>query len=293
MTERFDPILPAESADRFGHVSRPGFAFVYTDAAGGVVDEVGNGAFRWFNQMRLAQHCVDIGDHFRFGIAGRLPAARDAAFFDAQLDLGFRVVDPKEVVRRNLTGADRLAVRSAWQKMRTVARTFDIESAAQAECEVNARFGAGYSLAEGIEIFDFAARIDPDAASLESGAQRRAAEQHRALNEQGLEVNLYQLALNRLAEHSQDTEKILELLGEFRKADAERQDSRDKRADDLLRYLIDRGVLQAVDVERIRDELTDHVRHATAPTERNHPGWSEAPVLPAVVIEKADERPVA
>ncbi|MET0419150.1 MAG: hypothetical protein ABW022_24310, partial [Actinoplanes sp.] len=54
------------------------------------------------------------------------------------------------------------------------------------------------------------------------------------------------------------------------------------------------GAIQAADIERFRDELTDHVRRTSTPKRRAGTSWDAPPVIPGGVrLGPVSDRPPA
>ncbi|MFC4063498.1 hypothetical protein [Actinoplanes subglobosus] len=337
MTDIFNPILASEAAffpaARDADVARPGVRVVYTDNEGSVV-RLDDKLSRWirriagFNWMR---HYIDIGDHrLNVELRGRqLPARGEATFFEATLDIGFRVADAAEVVRRNLVLGDTAIINPIIAQMRPIARQFEIEESLLAEETINSKLGAGFSLPEGIRIYHLNVRLAPDEAARAHLTKMRENERAREIDAQrhddelsrtdrenaikqrqhaaeldryktaleavdGLNLDPYQLLLAHVAEHPQDTQGTFDLLMRVWEAGIKQEDTRDARSTELLRHLIQIGAVQAADIERFRDELTDHVRRTSTPKRRAGASWDAPPVIPnGVQLGPVNEHPPA
>lgn len=337
MTNAFNPILGSEAAflpaARDAEHARPGVRVVYTNNEGAVIRSEDRPS-RWFRRVAgfgWTRHYVDTGDHRRtIELRGRqLPSLGEAMFFEATLDVGFRVADAAEVVRRNITIGDVAIINHVIAQIRPIVRQFKIEESLLAEDTVNSKLGAGFSLSEGIRVYHLSIRLTPDAAACTHLTKLREDERARELNAQrhqdavsrtdreneikqrqhaaeldrykaaresvdGLNLDPYQLLLAHVAEHPQDTEGTFDLLMRVWEAGIKQEESRDARSTDLLRYLIGIGAIQAADIERFRDELTDHVRRTSAPKRRVGTSWDAPPVIPGDVrLGPVSERPPA
>lgn len=337
MIKNFNPILGSEAAfvpaARDAEHARPGVRVVYTNKEGVVIRPEDRPSL-WFRRLTglgWTRHYVDTGDHRRtVDLRGRqLPARGEAMFFEATLDIGFRVADAAEVVRRNITIGDVAIVNHIIAQIRPVIRQFEIEESLLAEDTVNSKLGAGFSLPEGVRVYHLSVRLTPDAAACEHLAKLREDERARELNAgrhrdavsrtdreneikqrqhaaeldrykaalesvDGLNLDPYQLLLAHVAEHPQDTEGTFDLLMRVWEVGINQEESRDARSNDLLRYLIGIGAIQAADVERFRDELTDHVRRTSTPKRRAGKSWNAPPVIPGGVrLGPVSDRPPA
>lgn len=337
MTKAFNPILGSEAAflpaARDANHTRPGVRVVYTNNEGAVIrpEDRPSRWFRWFAGQGWTRHYVDTGDHRRtVELRGRqLPAIGEAMFFEATLDVGFRVVDAAEVVRRNITVGDAAIINHIIAQIRPIVRQFEIEESLLAEETVNSKLGAGFSLPEGVRVYHLSVRLTPDAAALAHLTKLRENERARELNARrhqdavsrtdqeneikqrqhaaeldrykaalkavdGLNLDPYQLLLAHVAEHPQDTEGTFDLLMRVWEAGINQEESRDARSTDLLRHLISIGAIQAADIERFRDELTDHVRRTSTPKRRAGTSWDAPPVIPGGVrLGPVSDRPPA
>jgi hypothetical protein len=229
----------------------------------------------------LVRHLVDIGDHRR-SVQVRdkhLPSNREALYFEATFDVGFHVTDPVEVVRRNVVLGERVIINAAINRVRPITRGFDIESSFEAEQKINEELTDGFTLPEGISVFHLNVRLAPDTASRSYLAAQ-----------QGVTVDPFQLILEHVTQQQPNDEGTFGLLMQVWQAHLQREETQDARANELLRYLIERGVVQPADVERFRDDLTERVRRSASPRP-TQAGWKEPPVMPKVKLQRANDRP--
>ncbi|MBQ0980729.1 hypothetical protein KBX34_21905 [Micromonospora sp. M61] len=309
---------------------RPGVAIVYSDADGRVQIPQGGGRpwARHSTTSSWIRHEVDVSDQRRTARLGGmdLPTARNAHFLEAVIDIGFRVTDPAEIVRRYVTYGASVILNYVSSELRAVTRSFDLEEIHLAEDKFNAEFSRDIPLPEGITIYRLNVRLTPNRTAFEyledlRGASRSrdlAAEQHERakveairLNEikriehaaelerrkaaliamRDLEMDPYELLLAHAAEHPNGSEKLFEMLNEAWRAGMEQEEVRDSRFADLVKYLIENGIMQAVDIEKFRDDLTNRVREAAVRKGSSGLGWSESSVLPEMKLKKAPSAP--
>ncbi|WP_341716554.1 hypothetical protein QQG74_21480 [Micromonospora sp. FIMYZ51] len=303
---------------------------MYSNAAGEVSypDSV---RFKWSRQAPVfgwTRYEIDVADHRRIAKLGGmdLPTARRAHYLEATLNIGFRVTDPAEVVRRNITYGDSAILNYVGDALRATVREFEIDETHLAEERFNRECAEGFTLPEGIKIYYVCAQLTPDFAAREYLADRRDSHRRRELeverheqaklaamraNEikriehsgelerhkealttlRGLDLDPYQLLLAHLAENPQDKEGTFDLIMQVWKTGVDRDEARDVRSSELLTYLIDKGVLQAVDIERFRDDLTDRIREAVSRKSPTPAAWTEPPVLSPVKLGRASTVP--
>jgi uncharacterized protein YegL len=127
---------------------------------------------------------VDTSDHeVELTINRRqLPSADPAFHFEATLEVGYRVHDPVEVVKRRVGGDGLAVVRTRLiEIIRPICRTFEIGRVGQAEATVNARFAQPVVLSEGIEVYRCHTQLELDADAAQHAAQMRVASQQGVL----------------------------------------------------------------------------------------------------------------
>lgn len=282
--------------------SSPHVAVVYADINGRI--EHLNRPPSWWDSGRKyrTRYEVDLSDHRRKAQLDNspLPSKGDAYFFNSVVDVGFHVTDPLAVVRRNVTDALTVVYGYLISAFWPVTRTYDIDKAPQAEAALNALFLRPVSLDEGITIYRCTVRLLPDHAAQEylrtinaarrsvtvSNAQHEAdlAEAHHqhelaGLSQQarlaaeerehkamaGRPVDVQSLIRDHLARHPDQTAYALEMLSRHEEALAAQQDVNDKRSMDLFRYMMEQGLLQAVDIQFLRSQAVGRVQEITSP----------------------------
>ncbi|SOB83757.1 hypothetical protein [Streptomyces sp. 1331.2] len=110
---------------------------------------------------------VDLSDHRRTAHlkSWPLPSQDQAHCFDAIVDVGFRVHDPVEVVRRNVTDALIVVYGHIAAVLRGIARGYPIDQAALAEHRMNQDCAREMVLSEGITIYRCVVDLRPDDAA--------------------------------------------------------------------------------------------------------------------------------
>jgi uncharacterized protein YegL len=340
MTMPFAPIvrsrpLPWISAHR---PSRPGSAVVYSSHDGSVL-EPGPATVPWrlpFTGLRIRQrgvtfvHEVDTGDQRRLVEMRTMPLpSNDHRFhFDSSIDVGFRVFDAQEVVRRNLRDGLTVVYGHLVNRLRIITKRYDIEESERAEAAVNRSFAQGIDLPEGLTIFHCAARLSPDAAARDHFGRHREAErnalvaeiEHRAeevaahhtnavkriaaegeikrrhslLTSDGRPIDPYDLVLMHLADQREDAEPPVELLLKIWESAIARENDRDQRSLQMLQYLIDREIIQPTDIEHLRDQLTARAHDSAASVRPKAPyvaGWEQPSVMRHSDLEPVPDAP--
>jgi uncharacterized protein YegL len=236
-----------------------------------------------------------------------LPSRGDAYFFQSLIDVGFRVTDPAAVVRRNVTDGLHVVYNYLIDAFRPVTRAYDIGEAAAAESAINTLFQHPMMLEEGITIYHCRARLLPDDAakdylrSLESAKRTlhvgnaehevavstahhtqdlaefeqtgRIAAERRELDALREPVDLGGLIRTHLSKHPGDTAYATQLLMGYEQAKLERRGTDDQRWLELVKYMIDNDIIQAVDVEMLRKQTLDKIHQIAIPA----PDALEAP----------------
>jgi uncharacterized protein YegL len=311
---------------------RPNVAVLYVTPDGTIVTRRSP---RTHRLLRLAGVCqryeVDLHDHLRTVElrTDPLPARGNAFCFETRLDIGFRVTDPVEVLRRHVVDGCEVVYQYLSTLLRPVTRQFSIEESDRAEEAINRLFRRDVPLKEGLTIFRCLARLTPDASArayltARSEADRRleigqlehelsmGATEHevrvKAVSHRGeldrraaalaslgaRPMDPYQVLLLHLAEHPDDISGAADLMLKVWEAALNREDSRDERAVDLLKELLDRNVIRAADAAAFRDEMTRRVRAATTPEPPTVPllrPWDGGPILPTGPLRAAPDRP--
>lgn len=314
MTGAVPLILSEEPVTRrtWSKVSKPHVAVVYADAVGELIypREPLNRSQR--RRLRT-RYEVDLSDHRRTAQLDNspLPSRGDAHFFRSVVDVGFHVTNPGAVVKRNVTDALTVVYSCLLSMFRPVTRRHDIRDAEEAESALNAMFERPVELDEGITIYLCAVRLLPDQAaqeylrSLDSADRTLAVDQARhkvateaarrgqelaemaqlaRLEAERLELqamastDFEELIRAHLAKHPDETSYALELLHRHQEAQNARQDTNDQRSLDLVRYMIEQGMIQSVDVELLRKQALGRVQEIASPSRSVEPpaaSWDE------------------
>lgn len=295
----------------------PNVAVVYATGFGGVTSFQGR-ALTWsqraFSKYRI-RYEVDLSDHRRKAklVSTPLPCKGDAYHFDAMVDVGFRVFDPEQVVRRNVDDALVVVYSTITALLRPITRRFDIEEAAEAETEINLRFPRPWRLEEGIEVFYFTASLSPDAAArtylqtLIDGRRRLdigEVEQEIALattlggheinrlNQQARidaeekessqlgrrKLDVRMLIISHLTKHPEQSAEALGMLMQYEAGLQEQSNLDSQRQAELFRYMVDQGLVQAADVEVLRSQTVAQLEDGWQSTRGALPagsGWEE------------------
>jgi len=311
-------ILKAEPVPRarFGpmRTTTPNVAVVYATGTGEITNFTGQ-PMTWTEHLYTryrTRYEVDVSDHRRIVElrSTPLPSRGDVYFFEATVDVGFRVTDPTEVVRRNVRDGLVVVYNHLINVFRTITRGFAIEESAAAESAINNDPTWPRQLPEGITIYSCHTRLTPDAKArgylhAKTEASREVevkAAQHRvhaqdahfdnalagirqdgSLARQaaeldalgGRELDARRILMLHLARHPEDTERALDLLLRHEHAQLERAEVRDRRAMELFQFMADRDLVQAVDLDRFRDHAMGRIAGASLPPQQ---ALSAAPV---------------
>jgi uncharacterized protein YegL len=306
--------------------SRPHIAVVYADAVGQLIYP--REPLSWSQRRRLrTRYEVDLSDHRRTAHldTSPLPSRGDAHFFRSVVDLGFHVTDPEAVVKRNVTDALAVVYSCLLSMFRPVTRGYDIRDAEEAESALNALFEEPVPLDEGITIYLCAVRLQPDQAAqeylrlLDSAGRTLAVDKARhkvatkaARREQQLAqmaqqarldaesrerqamaeapLDLEELIRAHLAKHPDETSYALELLHRHQEAQHARRDINDQRSLDLVRYMIEQGMIQSVDIELLRKQTLGRVQEIASPSRPAEPASSwDDPLPPGPVLRITPE----
>ena len=229
---------------------------------------------------------VDLSYHSRTAQldSSPLPSRGDTYYFRSTVNVGFRVTDPAKVVKRNVTDGLTIVYSYLADAFRPVTRRHEIEDAEGAEDELNLLFPEPVVLEEGITIDRCRTQLLPDAAAehylrsvrmagrnlhigeaehkvaaaavrnkselseIEQTA-RLAAERRELEATSDLPMDLKGLIRAHLARHPSETAYAAELLQRHEEAQLAHRDINDQRTMDLARYMMEQGLIQAVDIE--------------------------------------------
>lgn len=283
---------------------RPNIAVVYADAFGKTYFH--DRPLKWSELVASryrTRYEVDMNDHRRTARldSSPLPSRGDAYFFHSMVDVGFRVTDPAAVVKRNVTDALAVVYNYLIGAFRPVTRDYDIKEAAAAEVAINSRFQQPVALDEGITIYLCRARLVPDEAAedylrsltiadrsldvdsvehemtvaqaqhshqlAEQEQAGRLEAERRVLDALRPPVPLTGLIRAHLSKHPGDTDHLMTLLAAYEQARQERRGTNEQHWLDLVKYMIDKDVIQAVgvDVNVLRKQILDRTQQISSP----------------------------
>jgi uncharacterized protein YegL len=244
------------------------------------------------------------------------------------VDVGFRVTDPAAVVKRNVTDGLAVVYNHLIDTFRPITREYDIGESAAAETAINFRFQQPVVLDEGITIYHCRARLLPDEAAKEYLRRLRSASrtldvgeaehkvgmmsaqntvelaeieqigrleaEKRELGSLREPVDLAGLIRTHLSKHPGDTAYATQLLLGFEQAKLERGGAEDQRWLDLVKFMIDKDVIQAVDVELLRKQTLDKVQQiGSSPVASIDAGASWEKPLPVLSLAPEPSSPSA
>ncbi len=309
MTSRVPLILKKESIPRtaVGPVKSrtPDVAVVYATSAGEVSVFDPGMRDRWsrrvFARYRL-RYEVDLGDHRRTVElrTSPLPARGGIYHFDTFFDVGFRVVDPEAIVRRDVDDGLTVVYNRLIDVCRPITRRFDIEEDDRAEDAINDRFRAGDTLLEGIHIFHLSAQLSSDTGSrrhrqtqveaersdIEKSAQHQVhvndavrtgkldlIKQDNTLRIRDRErstmtnrtLDFQELIRIHLERYPHDTQTALQMLRDMEGAQWERREVQEQRTQELFRFLANNNLIQAVDLGAFRDQVMTQFQNPPEP----------------------------
>ncbi|PBC98909.1 uncharacterized protein YegL [Streptomyces sp. Ag82_O1-15] len=267
----------------------PSVAIVYPVEGGPFeVETVRTFGQRWFGKNR-ACYVVDLSDHRRQASVSKTPlTCKDGGHrFQATIDIGFRVHDPVMVVSRNVRDALTVVYGYLTDRIRLQAARFAITEAMAAQLAVNQELDREIRLPEGITIYYCKVQMEPDQAAARyiqeleearrrarlgvhvhearrsetysdediediraAGRRRRQSEERVALGNTRLDFD--NLIREHLVRHPEETTHALELLARVRETEATQHEIRDQRHAEMVKYLIERGVVREVDLPGLR-----------------------------------------
>lgn len=249
-------------------ITRPGVAVVCT-TADGHLERVGR--LGMMTRYRL-RYEVDVADHNNT-IRFPLPTKHDVHEFQGTFVLGWRVTDPVEVVSRRVTDGLDLCHSRLLDHMPLISRDFDIQDCAKAEREINRALGGGsFVLPEGITVYHFSARLTLDDSARVYQQARVAAGREADLEQIGWCGDLDRarhdekvagvrrdairqalkgdndLLIYHLAQDPGASGAIIDMIRTDRS-------STEQQRITLLKELIDRNMIQDVDLDELRSAL--------------------------------------
>lgn len=122
---------------------------------------------------------VDTADHeVELLLQGNeLPSREPAFYFVANVEVGFRVLDPVTVVRRKVADGFPVVRTRVMEHIRQICYQYEIHRVLDAEAAVNAHFAQPVALNEGIEVYRCFTRLSLDAGAAQHAARLRSAVQ--------------------------------------------------------------------------------------------------------------------
>ncbi|RAO45249.1 hypothetical protein GAR06_03440 [Micromonospora saelicesensis] len=297
----------------------PSVAAVYATASGELVFFSGRTlslSQRLFTECRT-RYDVDLGDHRRTVELLSTPLrTRDGYHFIATVNVGFRVHDPCEIVRRNVRNALPVVYTFLGRALETVTSRFDVENPSAAEQAIRQEFANAVPLPDGITIFELTPRLRPDDATANYLRSRRDArraldtdaDQHRvelqrerqrvereglvqasrlnalenerqALGARGLTAA--DMAREHLIRHPEDTERVTTMLLEHERAMLTAQDAHTQRTTEFIKFMMDKGVVQPGQFQPfVQGAAQAYGLPGTAGAISGPGTWQQPPVLP-------------
>ena len=302
MPDSVSLIVGSEPVKRIAVVSKgrlPSVAVVYSTRDGDLEVLDGGKPMRWsdsmFTKYRM-RYEVDISDHhlsMRFD-EQPLPTQDDIYHFHAEVSVSFRVTNPAEVIRRNVTDAVPLVRGHLLGACRPITRMYSIEDAEEAEAALHARFRRDTMIYGGITIYAVSARLSLDEAGrawLQEIQQAQRDEQVKTarhqtdvcdVNRQN-EINLLKqggvhtiqdrerIRLNgrpldtatliaiHLERNPGDTLGAAKMAAELEEAHRNEQVRQDDQAQAVLMSLAENGHVQQSDVQALLDASVDRL----------------------------------
>ncbi|MTE19439.1 hypothetical protein F0L17_09925 [Streptomyces sp. TRM43335] len=269
-----------------------------------VLYPVGDGAWeiegtrprRWWQRpvekSRRPCYAVDMGDHRRTGefLRTPLPCRDQAHRFEATVDIGFRVHDPVELVRRGVRDGLDVVYGHLRRRLRAHTRKFAIDQADRAEEHINADVESGMRLPEGITVFHCVVHLEPDAEAqeyireltrsdrrnvLERFGHRNLVEETRNRAEierieqvarlereeaerralESLPSGVWALLQRHLIKHPEDTGYAVEAFRAYQESVGAREEIQDQRQTELLKFLVEKDVIRQADVPALREDM--------------------------------------
>ncbi|GGM27937.1 hypothetical protein ACFFX1_11670 [Dactylosporangium sucinum] len=304
MTDPIKLIVHEEPVKRVtltpGKGRRPSVAVVYATREGDLEVLDGGKPMRWSDQMLTkyrTRYEVDISDHhlsLEFKDDTPLPTQSDVYHFHATVSASFRVTEPAETIRRNVTDAVPLVHGHLLSICRPITRQYSIEEAEEAEAGIHARFRRDTLIQGGITLYAVEVRLSLDEAGrkylqdieqarrddkvrsaqhdtnvndvarnehikqLQQAGDHLLQERERlAMGNRPLDVQgMIQLHLQR---HPNDTEGAMKLLLDFEQKRLEYQEQRDDRWQSILATMAANGMAQPADVAPLLDAAVRHL----------------------------------
>lgn len=243
---------PFDQRFRRPHVV-PGIAHVYVTPDGDYMtsERRPNRVEAWVSVKR---YDVDMRDGYT-ELTGELPSAENNFYFPSTLSVTWRVHDQIAIVKHGVADADLVID----QRLSTVMREISSQVAPQdwsvAEARLNRRFAAGVVLPEGLTVLRVSVklRIDGKLANFLTAKTQTAGDididdmKRVAMMRVLAQGNLGLLA-EHLAKNQGATGEVLELITQNHRLD-------EQERKELRQLLLDKGVIQDVDLEGYRQHV--------------------------------------
>jgi len=236
-------------------------------------------------------HLVDVTRHRTDVPADRveLPTRHDRRHFRGRVRVGWRVTDAATVVKEGIVEGDSIVEAWVLDAMRTISRGYDIDQCELAEREINQITAGGpvHLTGTGISVDHVSAHVTLD--DITSGHYRDADLQQNQLELERLRMAAvaegvqgeFGLITLHLRHHPTEAIQVLELMHRRQQELEQRQAARFTSSAELFATMADKGLLQNVDVDQIRDALLQNlVATVTAGASPVGSGPAPRPPLP-------------
>ncbi|POX43582.1 hypothetical protein C3489_37865, partial [Streptomyces sp. Ru71] len=261
----------------------PSVAIVYPVRDGSFeVETVRRPGRPWFGKNR-ACYVVDLSDHRRRAVVTKTPLTSiDGEHrFQAVIDVGFRVHDPAMVVARNVRDALPVVYGHLSGLLRQRSAQFAVTEAMAAEQAVNQELAREIRLPEGITIYYCEVRMEPDEAAvrhlqerndarprpisgekthsemLSEAAALGRAEAEESVARASTRLDWESLIQRYLVLRPEEAGPVLQLLAQIRQSRAAPHESQSRRYAEMVKYLVERGVVREADLPALRQGVID------------------------------------
>ncbi len=249
----------------------PSVAVVYATRDGDLEVLDGGKPMRWSDQLLTRyrmRYEIDISDHHttvEFKDNTALPTHADVYHFHATVSASFRVTDPAEVVRRNVTDAIPLVHGHLLGVCRPITRMFTIEEAESAEAEIHSRFRRDILIQGGITLYAVEVRL-----SLDEAGRKFLHEVEQAARDERIKAAQHVVNVNDVNRKGQID--VLTQAGDHLLQDRERLVLESMSLEDpaaLIRLHLQRNPGDTAGAAKMAAELeAQRMKHETAETDR-------------------------